>query len=362
MKESEVLHLAKIIREDLAEKGLSPAFAKLYSQHTRLNAGQAGLAGWRYSEAYDRLHDAMRLIAIAFMERDTKGENWQNGLRRAGELLEWLSHSELNPEELSIQLLASASYQIAGYPARALGLLNQTTLFNEPSRILYFLLRADFRSLFNEIRRYWELRLQESNQSNDRITWEDNATSNKQLQEWITDETIRALGILCTTFRWGDKSRLENAIKKLNAIAKVMLHGKDPYSWLLAKLCAEVVSVYVQTSMRSILSEVIENVDDEGNQTIERYLRQAYQNSKALAWPSQIRGINEVKSQNSFALCTPTGSGKTIVAEVAILQSLFRKKNGWSPSWVLPGKITQLTPNRRGVNESISQCWRFLSK
>jgi hypothetical protein len=219
MRESEVLLLAKSIREELAEKGLSPAFAKLYSQHTRLQVDQVGLAGWRYDEAYFRLHDAMRLIAVAFLEKDSGVENWQNGLRRAGELLEWLSHSELNPENLPIRFLASAAYQLAGYPARALGLLNQANLLNDQSRILYSLLRANFRSLFQEIRQYWELRLQQDNQPNIRIEWSDHLIFDSQLQEWITDETVRALGILCSMFRWGNEPRLENAVNKLDAMA-----------------------------------------------------------------------------------------------------------------------------------------------
>lgn len=335
MNESEVFQSARSVGESLAGKGLSPAFAKLYSHHTRLSAEQIGLAGWRSDEAYYRLHDAMRLIGIAFLEKDSGIEAWQTALRRAGELLEWLSHSETNPEGLPIRLLASATYQLAGYPARALGLLNQAVLFNGQSRILYFLLRADFHSLFHEIGQYWRLQFQQSNQLEQAITWEDQGAYNRQFQQWIADETIRALGILCTTFRWGDdESRLDDAINKLDAVAKVMLHGKDPYSWLLAKLCAEVVKVYVQSSLRSSLSGVIKNMDTDGSQIIERYLRQTYKHSRALAWPSQLRGIAGIETQNSFALCTPTGSGKTTVAEIAILQSLFSKNaqpNGDSP-------------------------------
>ncbi len=40
-------------------------------------------------------------------------------------------------------------------------------------------------------------------------------------------------------------------------------------------------------------------------------------------WPSQQRGIEQLVQGNSFVLCTPTGSGKTTVAEIAILQRLF---------------------------------------
>ena len=31
-----------------------------------------------------------------------------------------------------------------------------------------------------------------------------------------------------------------------------------------------------------------------------------------MAWPSQVRGVQMLSGQESFALCTPTGSGKTV--------------------------------------------------
>ncbi|MHC5833572.1 MAG: DEAD/DEAH box helicase, partial [Nostoc sp.] len=64
-------------------------------------------------------------------------------------------------------------------------------------------------------------------------------------------------------------------------------------------------------------------ITQSGKTFLERYLRQSYQNCKTLAWRSQICGIERLATAESFALCTPTGSGKTTIAEIAILQSLF---------------------------------------
>lgn len=104
----------------------------------------------------------------------------------------------------------------------------------------------------------------------------------------IVKETASSLGILCAKMRWGNELRLEKAIAKLSDIAKVLLHGHDNYSWLLGKLCAEVASVYVQTSLRNHLEALSQMITQNGRNFLERYLRQSYQNRKALAWPSQI--------------------------------------------------------------------------
>lgn len=47
--------------------------------------------------------------------------------------------------------------------------------------------------------------------------------------------------------------------------------------------------------------------------------------NKTLAWTSQIVGIEELAKNESFLLCTPTGSGKTTIAELAIIQNLLSK-------------------------------------
>ena len=66
-------------------------------------------------------------------------------------------------------------------------------------------------------------------------------------------------------------------------------------------------------------------LDATGQSAIEQYLRYRYLSRRALAWPSQVKGIERLRDGASFVLCTPTGSGKTSVAELAILQSLFSR-------------------------------------
>ncbi len=320
---SETITLASQLQDSLAGSGLTPSFAKLYSQHTRLRAGRPGLAGWREEEAVSRLNDAMRLVEAAFVKREIRDDSWHDGMRRAGELLEWLSLPELNPNRLPIRLLAAAAYQLAGYPARSSGLLREDTTEGTESGILRSLLKADFPSLFRLLTEHWARAVSSTAQVGTGLPWHDTDALSDRFHQWIVDETASSLGILCAKMRWGTESRLQRALDKLSAVGKVLLHGDDPYSWLLAKLCAEVASVYVESSMRNHLQELSHRVSQTGRTVLDRYLCQSYQDRRALAWPSQVRGIELLTREESFALCTPTGSGKTTIAELAILQSLF---------------------------------------
>jgi len=318
----ETVNLAVELRQGVAGSGLPSSFAKLYSQHTRLRERQPGLAGWREEEAFLRLNDAVRLLEAASIERESGSDEWQSAMRRVGELLEWLSHPELNLTRLPTRLLAAAAYQLAGYPARAAGLLSEDEPESSESGILRSLLKADFADLVRLLTEYWAEQGDLTRQTETDIQWDDPDAFSYALHQWIVSETASALGVLCATMRWGDEPRLDKALDKLVAVAKVCLHG-DPYSWLLARLCAEVASTYVESSMRRHLKALLEGMSITGHRALERYLRQGYQNDRTLAWPSQVRGIKRLASGESFALCTPTGSGKTTVAELAILQSLF---------------------------------------
>ena len=77
------------------------------------------------------------------------------------------------------------------------------------------------------------------------------------------------------------------------------------------------------------IKHVVENNEDyseeDGKKALDLYVKLNFLENKTLAWTSQIKGIKELVKNESFLLCTPTGSGKTTIAELAIIQSLLSK-------------------------------------
>lgn len=357
----ETLSLAKRLRENLVEVGLPPSFAKLYSQQTRLNTGQNGLTAWRRNESSERLNDAIRLIEVAFAEREAGISNWYNGMKRAGELLEWLSHPSLNPKTLPLRLLAAATYQLAGFPARAASFLKERNIDETESKILYDLLKADFPSLLKNITKYWSAIIESDEAEFGLAKWHSENLRTHQLSKWLAKETISCLGVITSSMRWGNDERLPKALEKLSSIEKMFLYGGDSYSWLLAKLCSEVASVYIENSMRNnIYDEILEGVSKSGLRAIERYLRHGYKALSSIAWPSQIQGIKRLSNKSSFTLCTPTGSGKTTIAELAILQSLFIENNNEGDQLLHEPLVMYLVPTRALAAEVESKLSRVL--
>lgn len=313
---SEILELVQQKKKRLAGTNLYPLLAKLYSQSTRLHSGQPGIR-WSNEETEERLNEAVLLIEIAFFEQQENISTWKSSLLRAAEILEWLSHPNINVNNYPLFSLASATYQLAGYGARATGLLKAEPTTNIHSDILQSFLQSSFPHLVDHIASYWGRNdLQELDSH---ISFE----SSDNLNRWLIQQTIGALGILCSQLRWGDEIRFKKALEKLEAISKVYLFEGQSFSWILAKLSSEIAKNYASCSLRQYISGLSNLVTLSGKNALERYARLNYLRNRALAWNSQILGIERLKENKSFALCTPTGSGKTTIAELAILTNLF---------------------------------------
>lgn len=311
----EIDKLAKAFMGNLSGNKLPPKHARLYSQYSRISMNQPGLPTWKSAEAYSILNDAIRLIEIGFLASESNSDtiNKAMNFRRAGELFEWLAHEKNILDEAPVNLFAASCYQLANLPARSSGLAERDTGEKKSSDILKKFLKADFPSLFQLINNYWSENL---------------LTTEKQIEtinEFVIQETIRSLGVICAEIRWGHQVRIEKALEKLNLIYKSSLKGGDTYSWLLAYLCYEVAQTYIQTLFRNKVQLLSEGIGSSGKNVLERYVRQNYTLRQSLVWSSQIRGIERLAEKESFALCTPTASGKTTIAELAILQSLFEK-------------------------------------
>lgn len=309
----ELIKLAKTYMGKRSGAKLPREYARLYSQFSRLSMNQDGLATWKDIEATSTLDDAFRLIELGFLIKDSEQEDIDRTVdfRRAGELFEWLAHEKIGPDDLPATILAAACYQLAGLPARSSGLTAQTPSGQNSSDILKAFLKSDFPSLLHFISSYWSERPLEDS---DRFA---------SINDFVFDETTRALGVFCAEIRWGNQARLDTALEKLMKLYKVVLHGGDTYSWLLAYLCYEVAQKYLSTLLRYQVQLLSGQLGTKGKEILERYTRQSYIQKQSLAWPSQIRGVERLAKGDSFVLCTPTASGKTTVAELAILQSLF---------------------------------------
>ena len=313
MPTPETIRIVTNVRRSLAADALTSGQAKLYSQRLRRDMGQPGLATFSPADVDERLDDATWLIDCALIERAADPQSqWRKGVKRAAEILECLSQHDLRPARTPMHLLAAAAYQVAGFPAMALAQLERLPPGEEVSDLLREFLRADFPATLEAVRRYWGSQQTATNQ--EEVT---------KLPALVEQHFVMCLGTLCMYFKTGDRGNVDRAVAKLGTLAKGYLHSHDSFSYLLATLTALAGAQFVQQSLWHGIRPLADAGDDDSRAAFEQFARSAFVNCRSLIWPAQVAGVARLGNATSFVLCTPTGSGKTTVATLAVVQGLF---------------------------------------
>lgn len=341
MASEATIAIARDIRRSLAGTALTERQAKLYSQRLRRDMGRDGLAGFGDNDVFSYLDEAILLLECAFLERKADpGSAWRDGVMRAAEILEWLSQPSLKPQGTPLHLLAAAAYQVAGYPAMALGHLRRTPENEALSTILREFLRANFPDALVAVAEFWR---------DQRILEVAGRLDDTDVTIATFKHIVMCIGTVCSYLRSGIDGTTERALEKLDLLASSLLHSRDPYSYLLARLTAAASRRFVERSLWSYVDELRAGSSESAADALIQFARSAYVNRRALIWPAQAAGIQRLRDNNSFVLCTPTGSGKTTVATIAVIQGLFadRQDDPFAMPGLEPGNIVlYLVPSR----------------
>jgi len=91
---------------------------------------------------------------------------------------------------------------------------------------------------------------------------------------------------------------------------------------LVVSLMRQVADGYKAASIyRPLLALAALNPDRRGK--LLAYARDQFSRGRGILWTSQLHGLDRLLHDSSFALCTPTGSGKTLVANMALVKELL---------------------------------------
>jgi len=347
MPSEAVLTLAGTIRETLAGSALTPFQAKLYSQRVRRDMGANGLVSFSPAELTARLDEACLLLEAGWIERTADdGRAWKKVVKRSADILEWISHAALKPEGAPIHLLSAAAYQVAGYPAMALGHLRAMPAGETFSTILREFLRGDFDAALSAVHAFWKV---QHDFESDRALREPIATADDSdgrlddLEMTTIRHVIMCIGSICSYLRTGQTALVDRALVKLDALARSYLHSRDPYSYLLARLCAGAAHGFVESSLWPHIERLADDANSRTRAALIQFARAAFVNRRALVWPAQRDGIDRLAVNGSFVLCTPTGSGKTTIATLGAVQGLFAPRQD---PFVSENLVLYLVPSR----------------
>jgi hypothetical protein len=257
----------------------------------------------------------MLLLQCGLLERSSDPNGgWRSGIKRAAEILEWLSQASLKPPGAPLHLLAAAAYQLADYPAMALGHLRRVPGDQPFSALLREFLRGNFPATLQAIRQFWQ---------DQRVLGISDRIDSSDLASYTVQHVIMCIGTLCSYLRTGNDAMLERSLIKLESLTTSLLHSRDPFSYFLARLTAASGRRFAETCLWPHIGRLRETSSEAASEALIQFARSAFANSRALVWPAQAAGIERLRANTSFVLCTPTGSGKTTVATLAAVQGLF---------------------------------------
>lgn len=351
MSNAAIINIATETRNKLAEQRLTMAQAKLYSQNLLKSMGRDGLTTFNVDHITEQVRNALLLIHLALIERrDVPDSNWRDGIKRAGEILEWLSQKDLLPQGAPFHLLSAAAYQVAGYPALALGHLQNVPEDRAYSGILFSFVKGDFVCVLTEIGKYWSAQIA--------LGEEDGIDPDQDISALTFNHLVRCIGVICDFLRTGEDFRVRRTLEKMDKLADNFLLSRDHFSWVLARLIAELSQEYVRTSLWSKIGTLTANTTQVAKGSLVEFTKASFLKKRSLVWPSQIIGINKLVESNSFVLCTPTGSGKTTIATLAAIQALNVESRILGLEGLTDNLVLYLVPSKAlaaEVEERLSQ-------
>ena len=151
----------------------------------------------------------------------------------------------------------------------------------------------------------------------------------------------------------GKKEGIARAEEGFSAVQKLAEIDNMPDLWWIARL----MTIVAKTIQENSLWTSLEVLDTE-NRLTSRYIRSlVYRPSHPIIelFPSQKAALDKVLTPQGAVVCLPTSSGKTRIAEIAILQTLIVD---------VDSKILYIAPFRSlayEIEESLSEVFRHLS-
>jgi len=331
-RDQERLKVANEARNQFApEDTLTPIQARSFVRGLQ-TAWEVPTILWGAVESRIQLYDARRLLDAAAIFRKVEGVASTNAIlcfRRAGELLEWLTRANVELDTyVPLELLAAAAYQLGGLPAMAAALLRQVRIDSHGKQLYAQFLRADFDGVISTVTTFWRDNLDITDrESSGRLLGGDEEDT---FSWYLTVGLIRALGAIADALRCGDDQRLGRALAKLAALDKMAVRTLGDDASAFVALLNQVATAYRDASIYTPI-RALGVISPERASRLEVFARTQFSRKRGILWTSQQHGIARLLEESSFALCTPTGSGKTLVANLAIVKKLLLQEEDPAP-------------------------------
>lgn len=244
---------------------------------------------------------------------------------------------------------AGLAYYIAGYYVRAFRLVSQTQTnvdAHPAQRWLALFLRKQFADIGNQAR----AAILDSQYDDPRISQavsQQGLTDSEALDLILTRCVADVFGHFLVFVRAGDRCSLDKAFSTLSRCKLLALKASEPrWWWWRLEFLRLVMSEFAANCLWTQLEPMSQ---ERGGGLVSKYIIANYEWATPVVelWRTQTESLGKINDPDraSFCLSVPTGSGKTRVAELAILRFLLDCQD--DPD----AKCVYIAPFRRLANE-----------
>ncbi|HEY5591328.1 MAG TPA: DEAD/DEAH box helicase [Paludibacter sp.] len=284
------------------------------------------------NEGLDSIAYSYLSIGCYFAEYE-RFEESIGALNKAATIIEYNHLPEQNRNHISSYhiLTGALAYYASCQYSKAFILLKRTQYDKPIATLLYYFLSKDYVQLSNQL---------------NNILLNHAYTSDEYIKVY---DVFLAKGLSCLLLylQYGDNQKLEECIETLNDAVELATIDKDPSLWWVFRLFRIIVKGFKKSSLWSNIIPLVdgmnvnENLDyqidhkssplfswtiPERQEVVESYISNFVfkeKNPIVELFISQLRSLEKVLVSAGAVVSLPTSSGKTRVAEIAILQSLL---------------------------------------
>ncbi|MCB1464555.1 MAG: DEAD/DEAH box helicase [Nitratireductor sp.] len=344
------VELAAAIQNDLALEGVLSSLQARSFVRCMQTTWDVEVIRWSDDDSQTTLDQARHLIRAGKILFSVEGGDPARAalaFRRAAELLEWLARSrDTIGSDIPTALFAAGCYQLGDLPAMASGLLRQVSSDDRGSRLFADFLKADFDGVLRKAARFWDKNKKLTEPGSEARYF---GASTRESSAWFsTVELVRCIGLASQSLRRGDFQRFGVALDRLRDVERLLVRTAPDdvatLAFFLRSTCERFGKATIYEPMRRLA-----DLNPDRSADANAFARRQYARGRGILWQAQKQGIDRLLSDSSFALCTPTGSGKTLVANLAILKELLvlEKTDGYHaplalyvvPSRALAGEV-----------------------
>jgi len=288
-------------------------------------------------------------IGCSFAENQ-KIDLAKQALIKAAMLIEYNHLPKQNRNEFSKYyiLISALAYYLSSEFSKAYIVLQKTKQDTELSLLISFLLKRNFKKVVIQLN---IILLNE--------TYIERVDEEKLDDKLVTILFAKATSNVFEYIFTGEKDYVEKSDEIFDDIINLSKINSDPGLWWIARLFKLAINTLLDSSLWSTLKHRLNPEDSDTKWEIDKdiiklfpFLNQ-YSNKAIIdnyinslihrdnpiveLFITQQKALNKIFSENGAVISLPTSSGKTRIAEIAILQSLIKNKTG---------KILYLAPFR----------------